>query len=289
LKLVVALFSFLVALTPALALGEKSTVALPPPDEESAVEASPIAEEASAAESSTPPEESLEAEAPASMVPPAPRDRRFEFGVHGGTLGLGATAAYRFAERFALRGTYNRFDFDFDKTKSGNEYDGDLGLESYGLMLDFHPFNNGFRLTAGAYVNDNALAATAEASALDVGGNTYSGALNANLGFKDFAPYFGIGWSGGFGKSGLGLTLDAGALVQGAGRLSADGRLAAAGLVQCNVSVSRQGMVTIASGCPEVVSSMLASDLEAEHEDLRDSLDDYKLYPVVVLGLIYRF
>ena len=48
-------------------------------------------------------------------------------------------------------------------------------------------------------------------------------------------------------------------------------------------------MVTIAGGCPDIVSGMLASDLEAEHEDLRDSLDDYKLYPVVVLGLIYRF
>ena len=144
---------------------------------------------------------------------PASSDDGFLFSVHGGTLGLGVTAGYRFAERFALRGTYNRFDFDFSKTKSGNEYDGDLGLESFGLMFDLHPFNNGFRMTAGAYGNDNALGATAEASALDVGGNTYSGVLNANLGFKDLAPYFGIGWSGGFGKSGLSLTVDAGALV----------------------------------------------------------------------------
>ena len=140
-------------------------------------------------------------------------------GGHASTLGFGLTAGYDFHSRGAVRGMYNRFDLDVDRTVSGNDYDGDLELESFGALLDWFPWSGrGFRVTGGLLLNSNGAMAGAEAVDLEIGDRTYSGAMGVEADYGDqAAPYFGIGWRSGKGrgKAGLSFFVDAGVLIQG--------------------------------------------------------------------------
>ena len=69
-----------------------------------------------------------------------------QVGVHGGTLGLGVNAGLDISEKFAARGMFNTFGLDYEETESGNEYKGDLDLQSIGLVTDWHPFAGGFQV-----------------------------------------------------------------------------------------------------------------------------------------------
>lgn len=71
----------------------------------------------------------------------------FQFGAHGGTLGLGVTAGFDMSDRFAVRGLFNTFDFGFNTNQAGNAYAGDLALQSFGVVGDWHPFGGGWRVT----------------------------------------------------------------------------------------------------------------------------------------------
>lgn len=203
-------------------------------------------------------------------------------------MGLGVSAGYDLSESLSARGQFNQFDYGFNETYRGNNYDGDLELQQFGLMLDWHPSDGGFRLTGGAFLNNNALAVgTEDANDLDIGGVTYSGNLDLDLDFEKAAPYLGIGWSGGRGRQGLSFVLDAGVLFQRAPRLSALGSVNVSGVSVCDFVVSEDGRAMLSGGC--ALFDTLASDLENEHRELRDELSDYKLYPVALLGISYRF
>src|SRR5688572_20590109 len=76
-------------------------------------------------------------------------------GVTGGTLGIGPELGYRFSDTLGVRGNVTFLSTDRSVESDGIDYDGDLKLGSGGVMLDFHPFRNGFRLSAGARINRN--------------------------------------------------------------------------------------------------------------------------------------
>ena len=210
-------------------------------------------------------------------------------GLHGGTLGLGVNAGYDFSNDLAIRGLVNYFNLDFEKEKAGNEYDGELDLRSVGLVLDWHPFWGAFRLSGGAFLNNNQVSASAESvsgEGLDIGGFTYPDAkLNFRMDFAKTAPYLGIGWTSGRGRGGLTFTADIGALIRSAPRVSANGQADG-----CDFTVSREGDAEVdCSGVAGLVEGELRSNLEREHRELRDALDKLKVYPVVSLGVSYRF
>lgn len=203
-------------------------------------------------------------------------------------MGLGVSAGYDFSKSLSIRGQFNQFDYGFDATESGNKYDGDLELQSLGITLDWHPFDSGFRVTGGAFLNNNALAvSTVDADNLDIDGVTYAGNLELDVDFERIAPYLGIGWSGGRDRSGFSFVFDAGLLFQRTPHLMASGRIGFTGSA-CSFEVSEDGAAMLSGGGCALFDT-LESDLENEHEDLTDELDDYKLYPVVLLGISYRF
>ena len=216
-------------------------------------------------------------------------DGSLNAGLHGGTLGLGINGGYDFSKNLAVRGLYNHFDWDYDKRYAGNRYDGKLKLQSFGVAFDWHPFSGAFRLSAGAFLNNNELSASARSDDLVIGNAPYSDAnLDLRMDFDTLTPYLGIGWASGRGQPGLGITLDAGAFFQGSPAVSASGRAGG-----CDFSISRRGSAD--ADCPGpgpvagTLESVLESDLESEHRELADDLDDFKLYPVLSLGLSYRF
>ena len=206
-------------------------------------------------------------------------------GVHAGTLGLGVNAGYDFSNDFALRGLYNYFNLDFDKNRAGNEYDGELKLRSLGLALDWHPFWGAFRVSGGAFMNNNRLSASTEGLGLQIGTRTYDANLDFRMEFERFAPYLGIGWTSGRGRSGLSFSADIGALFHSSPEVSASGRAEG-----CDFSVSKSGEAEVdCSGVAGVVAGELEGDLEREHRELRDDLDEFEIYPVLSLGVSYRF
>ena len=205
-------------------------------------------------------------------------------GLHGGTLGLGVNAGYDFSNDLAIRGLVNYFTLDFDKEKAGNKYEGELDLRSLGLVLDWHPFWGAFRVTGGGFLNRNRLSASTQGVDLGIGLGTYDADLNFQMDFEKAVPYVGIGWTSGRGRGGLAFTADIGALFRSSPRVSASGQANG-----CQFSVSRDGDADVCPGVAGRVAGDLRSDLEREHEELLDDLDKLKVYPVVSLGVSYRF
>ena len=214
-------------------------------------------------------------------------------GAHGGTAGVGASAAWDFHDKLAVRAIANRFNYDRKETVSGKRYKGKLELANFGLLLDWHPFDNGFRVSGGAILNRNELSARTTGDDLKLGDSPieYEGAINANVDFRNFAPYLGVGYDGGRGEKGFSFFAEAGAMFQGKARLTGKGSVMAVGQ-QCSFTISRKGDADLSSPtCAALVNQRrtLPIDIKREHEKLNDKLKNFKVYPVVALGVIYRF
>ena len=222
-------------------------------------------------------------------------------GAHGGTAGVGASAAWDFHDKLAVRAIANRFNYDRKETVSGKRYKGKLELANFGLLLDWHPFDNGFRVSGGAILNRNELSARATAAQLKLGDNNTAygqGEVDADVDFRNFAPYLGVGYDGGRGKKGFSFFAEAGAMFQGKARLTGKGSVMAdlgSNSYTCNFTISRNGQANISTtNCPNnadtrMARATLADNIREEHEKLNDKLKNFKVYPVVALGVIYRF
>ena len=186
-------------------------------------------------------------------------------GVQVSTLGLGVFAAWDVSDAFAVHGMVNYFGRDLDRHEAGIEYKVDLRLQSIGLILDWYAFRNGFRVSGGAFLNQNEFSAMAKDGGLEIGDNLYDGVLDALVDFNSVAPYLGVGWNSGRGRSGLSIGIEAGVLFQGTPKLSASGTVATGAGTRCAFSVSEAGSATVCSALAE-----LKADLEAEHRELGD-------------------
>lgn len=190
--------------------------------------------------------------------------------VKAGTLGAGVELSKSFGEKFSVGLGFNAYDLKTTDSSSDIDYDFNFDLQSVALLGHYHPFGGIFRLTAGALYNKNELKLTGKPSA----GSTYSingvsytaaqvGTLTGTLTFNSTAPYFGLGWGNRPGGK-LGLSADVGVLYQGSP----------------NLALSATGALSDPS---------LASNLEQERRSAEEDLSDFEWYPVVSLGLYYRF
>ena len=217
-------------------------------------------------------------------------------GAHGGTAGVGASAAWDFHDKLAVRAIANRFNYDRKETVSGKRYKGKLELANFGLLLDWHPFDNGFRVSGGAILNRNEINARTTGDDFNLGENRaidYEGEVRANVDFRNFAPYLGVGYDGGRGKKGFSFFAEAGAMFQGKARLTGKGniRVSGGGGARCDFTISRSGQPTLdgLAGCNALKATSVEDDIRREHAKLNDKLKNFKVYPVVALGVIYRF
>ncbi|TGG94506.1 MAG: hypothetical protein ERJ67_02545 [Aphanocapsa feldmannii 277cV] len=232
--------------------------------------------------------------------PESSRQGSLQLGTHASTLGLGVLGGYDFSKVFSARALVNHYDFDYDLEESDNKYKGDLKLSSFGLLLDARPFRNGWKISGGALINNNDFSASTSGTVgvdIDINGQNYSsdlnGNLDANIDFDEIAPYLGIGWNSRQGKSGLSFFWDAGVLFHGAPKLQASGSLASNDFgYNCNFDINENGTATLTGNNCDALQAQyetLKEDLENEHESLQDELDKFKIYPVISLGISYRF
>lgn len=189
----------------------------------------------------------------------------FALGPKAGTTGLGIEGTFRMSEAFNLRGGVYAFDYSTDIEENGIQYDGDLELSNAGLFVDWHPFTGTFRISVGGVQSGNAFGGSADGE-LDVGDNTYFAQLQADVEWDGFAPYLGIGWGNAVASAGWSFSFDLGVMFTG------------------EPSVALTGTVDDPLLQPE-----FDEDLAREEEALRRELEDAKYFPVISLGVAYRF
>lgn len=184
-------------------------------------------------------------------------------GAKVGTLGLGLEATVNLVPMVAnIRLQGNLFNYNTTITETNVTYDGQLKLGSVGLLADIYPFASKFRITGGLYYNGNKLELNSQqAGVVVVGGNAY---LNPNIrttiDFNQVAPYIGIGWGDAISSgSPFGFSFELGALYQGT-----------------------PNSTVIAPG-------IAPADIAAEKRKLDDSLSRFTWYPVVAVGVNWRF
>ncbi|HEX2666905.1 MAG TPA: hypothetical protein VHP13_00875 [Gammaproteobacteria bacterium] len=207
----------------------------------------------------------------AGALPCAAGASDFGLDAHAGTLGLGAELNYTINPYFTARVNFNNYTYSYDSKKEQIDYNFDLKLSSYAAMVDVHPFQGIFRVTGGLVGNNNKVDAVAVPSGTyTINGTTYSasqvGTLSGLITFNSTAPYLGLGWSSlGSTSTGLGFSFDVGVLMQGSPK----------------VKLSANG--------PIANNSQFQSDLAAEQAKVQDDVNSFKTYPVIALGLTYRF
>jgi hypothetical protein len=193
----------------------------------------------------------------------------FWVGAKVGTLGLGLEATWRPIQWMDLRVGGNVYTYNDRGALAGINYDAEFKLNTYYATANFRFPLSPFRVTGGLYSNQNKIQMVSiESQAFDLSGLSFSvddvGTLTGTATFDSSSPYLGAGFD--FTILGrLGLILDFGVLWQGDPKvaLSSDGLLA---------------------GDPTFIGL-----LEIERAELEDEVAPLKAYPVVSLGLTFRF
>lgn len=208
----------------------------------------------------------------------APLFAHAEFGIYakGGTMGLGGGIGYGITETISGRLGYTTYDYDLDIETDDVDYDATIKLGGGEAMLDWHPFSGSFRLTGGVIFSRNKVDVDAKANKpVRINGVTYQasqlGSLTGEAEFKSTVPYLGIGWGNVAGKNGnFHFVADIGVLFQG------------------------EPDVTLHGSCTPAFQSnpncqVLLNNVAQEEKELEDEVSDYKVWPVLNIGVAYRF
>lgn len=200
------------------------------------------------------------------------------------TLGYGLEADYIISDKFSVRGQFNTLGYDDTFDEDGIDYDGELELSSYGVLLDWRPFGGNFRLSAGGFNVDNKITGSASGEGTyEIGDEQYTVGpnddlrLSADMELGDgFKPYLGLGWGHApANKGGLLLSFDVGVLIQG----------------DPEVNLAVRGSAEDQFGNPVDAGSdpTVQAELRKEEANMEDDLKNFDVYPVVSFGIGWRF
>jgi hypothetical protein len=190
-----------------------------------------------------------------------------------GSTGAGADLTIGIARTVNVRIGAQGWTRSETRTEQEIEYDAELRLLSGQALVDLHPGGGGLRVSAGILFNGNEVRAVSTDDAIyTINGRDYPailvGRLRGRVETSDVAPYLGIGWGNAVAAGGRWrLAVDVGAFYQG----------------EPEVSLTAEPLNLV------VVPSRFFEDLEAERREIEEDLDSYRIYPVVSLGVSYRF
>ena len=192
-------------------------------------------------------------------------DNDFGLGVKVGTLGIGLEASWKPLPYMDIRIGTSSYDYDNDGRYGSINYDAVFALDQYYATANFHFPISPMRISAGVYSNGNEFVLVND-QLQDIGG--YSGALigtvTSETTFSGTAPYLGIGFD--FTLAGkVGLNFDLGVLWQG----------------EPEVTLDADGILSLDPNFQDA--------LEAERQSLEDDMSDFKAWPVISLGFVYKF
>ncbi|MDB6062386.1 MAG: hypothetical protein JWM78_2489 [Verrucomicrobiaceae bacterium] len=196
----------------------------------------------------------------------------------GGTLGFGGGVGIGITDSINARLGYTTYNFDKDISDTDVDYKAKFKLGGAEALLDWHPFNGSFRVTGGVVFSRNKIDVDAKLDqTVTINDHAYLasdfGKLNGEVKFKSTVPYVGIGWGNVVGKQGnFHFVADIGVEFQGSPDVKLHG--------SCTTAYAAQDPVNCAK---------LVGDVAAEEKDLNDKVSDYKWWPVLNLGVAYRF
>ncbi len=204
-------------------------------------------------------------------------------GAKAGTLGAGLDLSVGVTPKLALRGGFSQFDFNYadsiesETSSQGASVNSTAGytttfeFNTLAMLLDYHPFASGFRLTAGAMLNNNELRGTAVAGDQTIEIGNYTSTQGANLQadvsitFPKTAPYLGIGYdSSRYSKSGFSFAYDIGVMFHG----------------EPTATVTLSG---------DDAANVPQEDIDREVANINEEISSFTIYPVMNLGLSYTF
>lgn len=212
--------------------------------------------------------------APVMKRQPVPQDAEGSAGgvgltVKAGTLGGGLEATVGANDYLGFRFGVNMMSAGPSLSRDEGSIKTDLDWLSYDALVDLYVFGGGFRVTGGGLINKNKFKMKADLTkSVSLDGQDYSlNDLNGQVTFSELAPYLGIGYGNAVG---------------------ADGRWHFA----CDFGVMFQGS-------PKVAASATASDpalqpyvddaLSREVAKIQNDANAFKYYPVISVGVSYRF
>ena len=193
-------------------------------------------------------------------------------GLRVGTLGLGLEISHLLSDHIGLRVGGNYLSLNQKRTEESITYDATAKLQSFSGLLDWYPGRRGaFHISAGAVTNP----LTVDGVGVPEGGSSYTingrdytasqvGTFTSTAKFGSVLPYVGIGFGTPASKShGIGVLFDVGA------------------------AIGKPTVVLNSSNAANVPG--LAADIRAETVKVQDSANALVVWPVVSLGLTYRF
>jgi len=223
-------------------------------------------------------------------------------GVHVGLNGIGFETATRLTHKSNLRGGLDflpGFKPHFT-TDSGIAFDGKVGLKTMKVQYDFFPRAGGFHISPGLLVSmsDNLLTATAHSTAgesFDVGNNSYisdpshpvKGSMKVSFGHR-VAPMFTVGFGNLVSrKEGKHFTVpfEAGLAFTGAPKSV----WSYSGNVCTTTGYDPVTFAPITSCGPASGNQQFKVDVLTEQNKFNHSASSFKVYPIVSIGLGYKF
>ncbi|HZW23261.1 hypothetical protein [Noviherbaspirillum sp.] len=202
-----------------------------------------------------------------------------DIGITGsvGTTGIGAHATFPITPHINARLGLGYLGYNYKGNTQDLQYDLELKGNTYDALLDWYPEKgSAFRITGGVSYNGNRITVRAKpdaAGSYSIQGNAYDaasvGSVTGKVDFNKFAPYLGIGW----GRSkkdekGWSFSTDLGVMFQGSPKTSLSASGCSAGAAVCN---------------------QFANDVARENEELAREVRKFKVYPVLRVGLSYKF
>ncbi len=189
-----------------------------------------------------------------------------------GTEGIGAGISTQLVPHtLNLNVGFSRFGHNFSFTADNARFGSHLRLGAVPVVLAWYPFHGNFSLDAGVFINQNQVTATATPDAggvYTINGDRYTaaqvGTLSGRTHFNGVAPYVGVGWGNPFAGGRWTFLANAGAMYEGNPQV----RLAATGAAS---------------------NPRLAADVAAAQQSVNSKLNFLNWWPVVTVGVAYRF
>lgn len=180
-------------------------------------------------------------------------------------IGLGYSHSLSPAAGVRIEANHGRISRSFET--DGVEYDARIRLGSVGVLGDWFVNQGTFRLTGGLTWNDKKGSGIGRSSvnSVTINGNTYSltgEELRGTVKFPEFMPYLGIGWGHGAANRGWGFVADLGLLIG-----------------------KPKATLTATPG----LAAQAGDDIEAERRQLQEDADSFRVFPVLKVGVSYRF
>ena len=191
-----------------------------------------------------------------------------------GTTGIGLEVVFGVNEYLNLRSGFNYGSFTWSQEFGDSDYDMDVTMTSVPLLVDVQPFGGHFRITGGLFFQPGTEADidSTPTEPTQIGEHTYNpdtiGTLKGTIEVDGVvAPYLGIGFGNAVAEDQLlTFSLDIGVIFQ-----SYDTSLTADGA----------GMTAKLDTFRE--------DVAKEAENIQSDMDDWKIFPVLTLGLAWHF